>query len=101
LLDFVGTEKIPSYFFPIYPATIHRTSCKNQKLLLGLVVGRQEIVFIYSVSCSQEVYNTKSCLKGIGWWEVGETIHSLAVHHSIINSFGISLKIAKSQKPKN
>jgi hypothetical protein len=69
--------------------------------LLGLVVGRQEIVFIYSVSCSQEVYNTKSCLKGIGWWEVGETIHSLAVYHSIINSFGISLKIAKSQKPKN
>ncbi|MFM6439354.1 MAG: hypothetical protein ACKPGW_31140, partial [Microcystis panniformis] len=63
LLDFAGTEKIPSYFFPIYPATIHKTSCKNQKLLLGLgvtsqesVVGRQEIVFIYSVSCSQEVY---------------------------------------------
>jgi hypothetical protein len=69
--------------------------------LLGLVVGRQEIVFIYSVSCSQEVYNTKSCLKGIGWWEVGETIHSLAVHHSIINSFCISSKVAKSQKSKS
>ncbi|GBF52822.1 hypothetical protein N0824_00671 [Microcystis sp. 0824] len=38
--------------------------------MLGLGVSSQEIVFIYSVSCSQEVY-TKSCLKGIGWWEVG------------------------------
>jgi hypothetical protein len=42
LLDFAGTEKIPSYFFPIYPATIHRTSCKNQKLLLGLGASSQE-----------------------------------------------------------
>ncbi|MFM7875298.1 MAG: hypothetical protein ACKO8M_01855 [Microcystis panniformis] len=40
-------------------------------MLLGLGVGRQEIVFIYGISCSQGVYNTKSCLKGIGLWEVG------------------------------
>ncbi|MDJ0528701.1 MAG: hypothetical protein PX634_25975, partial [Microcystis sp. M53600_WE12] len=62
--------------FPIYPATIHRTSWKNQKLLLGLGVrirssgfGRQDSVvrrlFLFRVCCSQEVY-TKSCLKGIG-----------------------------------
>ncbi|TRT74644.1 MAG: hypothetical protein EWV83_15000 [Microcystis sp. M_OC_Ca_00000000_S217Cul] len=49
MLDFAGTEKIPSYFFPIYPATIHKTSCKNQKLLLGLEVSSQKIVFIYGV----------------------------------------------------
>ena len=42
LLDFAGTQKIPSYFFPIYPAIIHKTSCKNQKLLLGLGVSSQE-----------------------------------------------------------